>query len=322
MARKLAVATTLITLSLAVPAGASADTIDVPAKPPMATSAGLLGGVNGLLGGTVGTILDTGGDLIGSVDPTGGVLTDAAGTVIGTVDATTGQIFDVTGDLLATVDAATGLVLDPSGNILGAILPSGQTPSGSNGTTGSPGSPQTPTQQNDRGTAGSAGAFALALSGSRSQRLSTVARRGVTARSACSTACGVLAAITVDGRTAKRLGLGNGVRPVVIGMTAAGSQGALPIRLTSRARRALSRSLPTRRTRRSVRSKRIRAQRRYRAAHSGSAKRSARRSYVRYRRTERRFISSGRVKFVVAAVAVDRFGRTSTTRRLSLIVKR
>lgn len=318
MARKLAVATTLLTtaaVALAGPAGAAADTVKVRDRAPTATSAGLLSGL-------IAPLVGTSGGLLGSVDPTGGVLTDAAGKVIGTFDAATGQILTLDGTLLGTVDPVTGLVLDPLGNVIGGLLGAGggSGSGGTGGSTGAPGSPQTPTQPNGGGPLPLP--LALALSASRSQRLVTVSRRGVSARTACSTACGVLAAVTIDGRTAKRLGLGNGVRPVVVGTTAATRQGSLPIRVSSRTRRALSAALPTTRKRRAVRSRRIRAQRAYRAARSARAKRSARRRYLRYRRQERRFIPSGRVKLTVAAVAVDGRGRTSTTRRMSLTVKR
>lgn len=302
------------TAAFAAPA-ASADPVQTPA-PPQAESAGLLGDLNTLLGGTVGAVIDSSGSLVAAVDPTQGVLTDATGQVIGTVDGVTGQLFDTTGQLLGTVDAVTGQVLDPLGNIIGGLVPTGQ-PS-----PGSPGSPQSPGRPGGSGgnplaTSG----LTLSLSAGRAQRLSTVASRGVTARTECSAACGVLAAVTIDGRTARRIGLGRGVQPVVVGTAASRSAGSLGIRLTSRARRALSRALPSARTRRSVRAKKNRAQRQYRAARSAGARRAARRRYVRYRNQERRFLS-GRAKLTVAAVALDGRGRTSTTRRLSLTVKR
>lgn len=322
-ARTLLLTTTLAavsstTFAFAAPANAAADPVQMPPAPKVqAQSAGLLTDLNTLLAGTVGAVVDSTGQLVAAVDPTQGVLTDATGQVIGTVDGLTGQIFDASGQLLATVDAATGLVLDPLGNVIGSLLPTGQPSPGSPNQPQSPGSPGGGSGGNPLGASG----LTLALSASRSQRLSTVTGRGVLARTACSAACGVLAAVTIDGRTARRIGLGRGVQPVVVGTASSGSAGTLGIRLTSRARRALSRALPSSRTRRSVRAKKNRAQRKYRSARSASAKRSARRSYVRYRNQERRFLS-GRAKLTVAAVAIDTRGRTSTTRRLSLTIKR
>ena len=311
-------AATSTTFALAAPANASADPVSTPPAPTVqAQSAGLLTDLNTLLAGTVGAVVDSTGQLVAAVDPTQGVLTDATGQVIGTVDVLTGQLFDTTGQLLATVDGVTGIVTDPLGNIIGGILPTGQAP----GSTGAPGSPQSPGSPGTGGNPLGASGLTLALSASRSQRLSTVASRGVVLRTACSASCGVLAAVTIDGRTARRIGLGRGVQPVVVGTASTGSAGNLRVRLTSRARRALSRALPSARTRRSVRAKKTRAQRQYRSARSAPAKRAARSRYVRYRNQERRFLS-GRAKLTVAAVAMDTRGRTSTTRRLSLTVKR
>lgn len=304
----LALATASMALFAAAPAGA-AETVELPAAQP----AGLLGDINTLLEGSVGAVVDSSGQLVAAIDPTQGVLTDASGQVIGTVDVLSGQIFDASGQLLATVDPVTGLVLDPLGNVIGGLVPTGQ-PS-----PGSPGQPQSP-GAGGGGTGGASG-LTLALSASRSQRLSTVSGRGVIARTACSAACGVLAAVTIDGRTARRIGLGRGVQSVVVGTAASGSAGNLVIRLTSRARRALSRSLPTARTRRTVRARKNAALRRYRSGGSAATRRAARRSYGRYRARERGFLN-GRAKLTVAAVAVDTRGRTSTTRRLSLTVKR
>jgi hypothetical protein len=318
-ARKLVLTTAAIasTLAFAAPAAQAAET---PPEP-QAQAAGLFGDINDLLSGSVGTVLDQTGQLVAQIDPTQGTLTDLSGQVIGTVDSATGSIFDTTGQLLATVDASTGMLLDPLGNIIGAVLPTAPVGGGSGGGGGgsTPGSPDVP--------GAGAGPFgnsplSLALSASRSQRLGAVARRGLSATASCSATCGVLAAVTVDGRTAKRLGLGRGTQPVVVGTAITGA-GRLPIRISSRARRSLSRALPSSRTRKSVRSKRVRAYRQYRSRSASRSQRSkARRSYLRHRRTERRWIRSGRVKFIVAAVGMDTRGRTTTIRRQSLVVRR
>ena len=217
------------------------------------------------------------------------------------------------------MDASTGLLLDPLGNIIGAVLPASPSGGGSGGTPGAPGNPSSPGA--GTGVFGNS-PLSLALSASRSQRLATVARRGLSATASCSATCGVLTAVTVDGRTAKRLGIGRGTQPVVVGTAITGA-GRLPIRISSRARRALSAALPSARTRNSVRSKRLRAQRQSRSRSASASQRAkARRSYLRHRRTERRWISSGRVKFIVAAVGMDTRGRTTTIRRQSLVVRR
>lgn len=281
-ARKLVLTTAAIASALAFSASA-AQAAEASPKP-RAQAAGLLSDINGLLGQV-------------------------------TVDDTTGSIFDTSGRLLATVDAETGHLLDPLGNI---ILPADPAGGGTRGA-GTPGNPDVPGAGS--GPSGTS-PLSLALSAGRSQRLAAVARRGLSATASCSAACGVLAAVTVDGRTAKRLGIGRGTQPVVVGTAITGA-GRLPIRISSRARRALSRALPSSRTRKSVRSKRVRAQRQYRSRTSSRSQRSkARRSYLRYRRIERRWISSGRVKFTVAAVALDTRGRTTTIRRQSLVVRR
>ena len=312
-ARKLvaATATALIsTVVLAAPA--------VQAAEPKAEASGLLGGLNDLISGSVGTVIDTSGGLVGQIDPTGGTLTDITGQVIGTVDATTGAIFDTTGNLLGTVDATTGQLLDPLGNVIGGILPPSTATDNEGSGGGTPGSPTSPGVNEVFGSS----ALSLALSASRTQRLSTVARRGVSANTTCSASCGVLAAVGLDPRTARRLGLGRGTQASVAG-TATGSAGRLAIRISSRTRRALSRALPTSRTRKSVRAKRIRAYRQYRSRSASKSQRSkARRSYLRYRKVERRWIRSGRVKLVIAAVGMDARGRTTTIYRRSLVIKR
>jgi hypothetical protein len=314
-ARKLVTATAAALISTVVLAAPA-----VHAAEPKAEASGLLGGLNDLLSGTVGTVIDTSGGLVGQIDPTDGTLTGITGQVIGTVDATTGSIFDTTGNLLGTIDAATGQLLDPLGNVIGGILPPSTAPDngGGGGGGGTPGSPSSPGANEVFGSS----ALSLALSASRTQRLATVARRGVSASTSCSASCGVLAAVGLDPRTARRLGLERGTQAAVAG-TATGSAGRLAIRISSRTRRALSRALPTSRTRKSVRSKRIRAQRLSRSRSASTAeRRKARRSYLRYRRIERRWIRSGRVKLVIAAVGMDARGRTTTIYRRSLVVKR
>ena len=309
-ARKLVLTTALLVsaFALAAPGAHGAD----------AQSSGLLGDANDLLAGTTGTLLDAGGQLVGEVDLTEGTLTGITGEVIGTVDSTTGAIYDTTGSLVGTIDATTGQLLDPLGNVIGGILPPSTATDNDGSGGGTPGSPTSPGVNEVFGSS----ALSLALSASRTQRLGTVARRGVSASTSCSATCGVLAAVGLDPRTARRLGLGRGTQASVAG-TATGSAGRLAIRISSRTRRALSRALPTSRTRKSVRSKRIRAQRLSRSRSASAAqRRKARRSYLRYRTIERRWIRSGRVKLIIAAVGMDARGRTTTIYRRSLVVKR
>ena len=309
-ARKLVLTTALLVsaFALSAPGAHGAD----------AQSSGLLGDANDLLAGTTGTLLDAGGQLVGEVDLTGGTLTDITGEVIGTVDSTTGAIYDTTGSLVGTIDATTGQLIDSSGNVIGGILPPSTANDNDGSGGGTPGSPTSPGANEVFGSS----ALSLALSASRTQRLATVARHGVSANTSCSASCGVLAAVGLDPRTARRLGLERGTQASVAG-TATGSAGRLAIRISSRTRRALSRALPTARTRKSVRSKRIRAQRLSRSRGASAAtRRKARRSYLRYRKIERRWIRSGRVKLVIAAVGIDARGRTTTIYRRSLVVKR
>lgn len=294
-ARKLVLTATALLSALALQAPAA-----MAAGQPTAQAAGLLGETTDLLTQTTNTLLDEAGNLLGELDSTTGELTDLTGEVIGTLDSTTGTITDSTGEIIAILDPETGELSDPQGNTYGTVVPT------ATGEGGGPGR----------------AALTMALDASRTQRLSAVARRGVSARTTCSAACGILAAVSLDGRTAKRLGLGRGTQPVVVGTAIAGA-GTLPIRISSRARRALSRALPSSRTRKSIRAKRARAFRKYRSrSASRSVRGKARRSYLRYRRIERRWISTGRVKFIVAAVGMDAARRTTTIRRQSLVVKR
>ena len=296
-ARKLAalLAISLTSATIAFAPAASAE--------PAAQSSGLLGGLNDLLQGTVGTVVDTTGQTVASVDPTSGVLTGATGQVLGTVDQVTGQLFDTTGQLLGTIDASTGFLLDPFGNVIGALLPA----SGAGGEN----HVDSPAGQTPQGSG-----LALSISAPRVQRLSTVSRRGLQATARCSATCGVIAAVTVDGRTARRLRLGTGVRAVTVGTVARGAAGRLAVRLKSRARRALGAALPTSSTRARVRRGKLAAMRQARSGDRRAARRLA-----RLRRQERRFLR-GTVKLTVAAMAIDRAGRTSTVRRQSLLIKR
>lgn len=319
------------TLALAAPAQADASTTYQPAPPQaqaaatqQAQASGLLKNLNEFLRGTVGALLDTTGQLVAQIDPTQGVLTDAIGQVIGTIDQLTGAVFDVTGQLLGTIDSATGAVLDPVGNVIGGIIPVlPSDPAGGSGGGSGGGNATTPSAQ-DAPAARPNGSsnLTMAFSASRTMRLSTLVNRGVRAGASCSSRCSVLAAVSVDRKTARKLGLTRGSSPVVIG-SASGTPGTLAIRVSSRAARALTKALPSSRTRRSVRSKRIRAYRAYRSKKaSKAARRKARRSYLRYRKTERSWIRSGRVKITVSAVGLDPSGKTTTLQRRSIIVKR
>jgi hypothetical protein len=83
------------------------------------------GGVIGVLDGATGIVHDAAGNVVGVLDPlTGQVLNtlgDVLGTVTNLVDGAT--VVDGVGNVVGTLDAATGNVLDAAGNVIGALNP-------------------------------------------------------------------------------------------------------------------------------------------------------------------------------------------------------
>jgi hypothetical protein len=78
---------------------------------------------------------------------------------------------------------------------------------------------------------------------SRSQRLRGVLRRGFTATATCDATCNVQVRLVLTAKLAKRYGLGNGSRAVVVARssasTTAGQPARVVLRLSARARKAL-----------------------------------------------------------------------------------
>ncbi len=106
-----------------------------------------------------------------------------------------------------------------------------------------------PAQGQTPGTSGGGAKPKVTLTGLRSSvSLRTVRRKGLTMRVRCATACTVAGALTVDARTARRLGLGRKVTRLGTGKARprAGATATLRIKLTKKAARRLvrARSIP------------------------------------------------------------------------------
>lgn len=229
------------------------------------------------------------------------------------VDPVTGAVTDATGQVLGTLDPATGLVLDGAGGVVG-VAPGG----GSGGGGASPGG------------AGSAPAGApaatalwLTLGGPRTQRLRTATRRGVLVRARCSARCGVFHVLTVGRRLARKLRVGSGRRSVVIGTASMARDGGTRVRLSRRARRALARALPSRRTRARARRSKGAALRTVRSDRaSARSRRAARRRLSRLRRAQRRWLRGSSIRVNAAAIAFDGAGGVSRPHQRRIRIKR
>ena len=64
------------------------------------------------MGGVIGTVTDL-------VDGT--TVLDSAGNVVGTLDGATGNVVDTAGNVIGSLDPLTGQVLDAAGNIVGTV---------------------------------------------------------------------------------------------------------------------------------------------------------------------------------------------------------
>jgi hypothetical protein len=171
--------------------------------------------------------------------------------VTGVLDGLTGTLTDPLGNLVGTVNGLTGQVLDPNGLVIGLLGPGGQivpvvpgsvapvAPSPPGGGTG-PGANSAPVDQI---------APTVRVTASRS-RARIVSWRGIRAKVRCSEACAVLAALQLDARTARALGLSRRNRPLVVAsrtviLRRAGVNRVVALKPSARVRRALGR---TRRT--------------------------------------------------------------------------
>lgn len=163
---------------------------------------------------------------------------DTAGNVIGTVDATTGTVLDAAGNVIGTADGTTGAVVDGAGNVIGSVVAGS---GGSGGTTGSDGfgdpaaSPpagQVPVDTRP---------LTLTISSRRAQGGRRTLSRGILARFRCSRACGVLVELRASRRVAKAVGLGSGRRTVRVGFATITRSDNVRLRMTSRARKRISR---------------------------------------------------------------------------------
>jgi len=74
------------------------------------------------------------------------------------------------------------------------------------------------------------------------QRLSRILRKGLAVSVSCSETCRLDGRLSLDGRTAKRLGLTKRRKPVVVARGRAASSGRLLLRFSSKARKGLRRA--------------------------------------------------------------------------------
>jgi hypothetical protein len=81
------------------------------------------GNVVGTLNETTGLVLDSTGEILGTVTSLidGASVADSSGNVIGVLDGTTGNVLDADGDLVGTLDGATGNVVNAAGEVLGTV---------------------------------------------------------------------------------------------------------------------------------------------------------------------------------------------------------
>ena len=81
------------------------------------------GNVVGVLNPLTGQVLNTVGDVLGTVTSLidGTSVLDSAGNVVGVLDAATGNVVDTAGNVIGALDPLTGQVLDAAGNIVGTV---------------------------------------------------------------------------------------------------------------------------------------------------------------------------------------------------------
>jgi hypothetical protein len=81
------------------------------------------GSILGTLNETTGVVLDSAGNLIGTVTDLvdGAAVVGSNGQVLGILDALTGHVLDATGNVVGSVNPLTGQVLDTLGNVLGTV---------------------------------------------------------------------------------------------------------------------------------------------------------------------------------------------------------
>ena len=83
------------------------------------------GNIIGTLDSATGNVIDSDGTILGTLNETTGVVVDSAGNLIGTVtDLVDGAtVVGSDGEVLGVLDAVTGNVLDASGNVVGTLDP-------------------------------------------------------------------------------------------------------------------------------------------------------------------------------------------------------
>ena len=81
------------------------------------------GNVVGVLDPLTGQVLNTVGDVLGTVTNLvdGTTVLDSAGNVVGVLDGATGNVVNAAGTVVGALDPLTGQVLDAAGNIIGTV---------------------------------------------------------------------------------------------------------------------------------------------------------------------------------------------------------
>ncbi len=81
------------------------------------------GNVVGTLNETTGLVLDATGEIVGTVTSLidGASVANSTGEVIGVLDGATGNVLDADGTLVGTLDGATGNVVNAAGDVLGTV---------------------------------------------------------------------------------------------------------------------------------------------------------------------------------------------------------
>ena len=81
------------------------------------------GTVLGTLNESTGVVVDSAGNLVGTVTDLvdGTDVVDSTGNVIGTIDGTTGNVVDSAGNVIGSLNPLTGQVLDTAGNLVGTV---------------------------------------------------------------------------------------------------------------------------------------------------------------------------------------------------------
>ena len=83
------------------------------------------GDIVGTLDTTTGNVLDSAGNVVGTLNETTGLVVDSAGNIVGSVTSLIdgASVVDGSGDVIGVLDGTTGNVLDSAGNVVGSLDP-------------------------------------------------------------------------------------------------------------------------------------------------------------------------------------------------------